>query len=79
MKNCMYCAKEGMAIPSHIPGSFVYLCKIHNKIMNIPEMAIPFMRGRLANQLRGTMSKEDLDKQMDVFLKLISSWKPKYH
>lgn len=76
---CIYCEKEGMKIGGNLELNPVFMCKIHHKIMNIPELAIPFLRGRLAGQLRGTMPKEELDKRISLFIKYVSAWKPKYH
>jgi len=69
---CVYCLKQGDKYT--IEGQpEVYMCEIHFKIMNTPGLAQRFLRGHLAQELRGTMSQMTIDKETNTLLELIDN------
>jgi hypothetical protein len=76
---CYYCPRDGDELQPNQEGKTIFLCKSHMIIMNNPQLAPRFLRGVLSAQMRGKMPEEELNKMIGAFIKLIGTWKPKYH
>ena len=75
---CQYCNKTG-PIRVNKDESFLkedlFVCDMHWSILKDPKMAVPFLRGALASELRGTAFEHVLTKQTNAFVDMIKSWK----
>ena len=71
---CMYCSRDGKnRLDDGEEPSFV--CSSCWAILKNPTTALPFIRGHLTLQLRGTVSEEELTKRMNLFMGKIAGWK----
>jgi len=60
---CNYCKKPGR---ERIPD--IYVCNGCWKILQDPKTALPFLRGHLTLELRGSIPEHTLKKQINIFM-----------
>jgi hypothetical protein len=75
---CYYCNKDGplrVSAEENPSKQDLYVCEMHWNVLKNPKMAVPFLRGVLAEELRGTASEESLNKRKEAFIEMIRNWK----
>lgn len=72
--SCMYCGREGEERLKGA-GEPSYVCTACWAILRDPRTALPFLRGHLTLQLRGTVPEGELEERLNAFMKGISGWK----
>jgi hypothetical protein len=66
---CEFCNGEG-----EDKGDGVSVCKLCWGLLQNPATALPLIRGTMTMKLRGSVSKEILDKMINDFMEMISKW-----
>lgn len=76
---CFYCKRVGeLRVGADEPPLYenIYVCDMHWSILKNPSIALPFLRGSMTMNMRGSEDPGILKKQMNDFMSIISSWKP---
>jgi len=72
---CSYCNKLGQKRIDDSESSCI--CDGCWKILKNPITALPFLRGHLTLELRGTMPERQLQDRINKFMEIVSKWKKK--
>jgi len=72
---CIYCSTA--EAPERVPGSAQpsHVCRGCWRILQDPKTALPFLRGHLTLQLRGTVPEHELEGRINAFMGRVSAWR----
>lgn len=68
--NCSFCDHPGVD-----RGDEVVVCNSCWTLLQDPKTALPLIRGTVTMQMRGSLPKEKLERVVNDFMGMVSSWK----
>jgi hypothetical protein len=74
---CMYCQTTGKIRVTKGNGvdHDIYVCDGCWLLLKDPKTALPLIRGHLTMSLRGSIPQTTLDRMLNAYMGMISSWK----
>jgi hypothetical protein len=73
--NCMYCTRDGKERMDLTKEESAVVCDSCWKLLRDPKTALPFLRGHLTLQLRGTMPAVELERRINIFMAHLTKMK----
>lgn len=78
---CTYCKRAGSLRVSANESPLnqdIYVCDMHWNVLKDPKSALPFLRGSLSMNMRGSEDPTELQARIDKFMNIVKSWKPSH-